>query len=311
MGAKKAKGPKVSSSQAGKWNLEAEAKRAREQSEAERTQATDRSRFAQQATQGLITQLQGQAAGTAPSLAEAQLKSATNRNLSQQLAAAASQRGGGPSQARQLARQQGQAGRELAESAAQARLQEQAQAQQLLASTSGQEQQLADSLTQRYIQMGYDFDTASKKSQQELIMFLKSGRAAAQQANASGGNAMTGSLIGGAATVGASYLSDKTKKKNVKSAKKEIDSFLDALSAREYEYKEPGDIVDKHLNVSAPEGRQVGIMAQDLEKSKAGKQMVDETPYGKVVNPVKGFGAVLAAQSEIHKRVKKLEKRRG
>lgn len=89
---------------------------------------------ARSASQGLIQQLQAQTTGQQPSLATAQLKAAQDRNLSQLMAAAAAQRGGNPAlMQRQMAVQQGQAGRQIAQDSATARLQEQQAAQQLLA----------------------------------------------------------------------------------------------------------------------------------------------------------------------------------
>ena len=52
---------------------------------------------------------------------------------------------------------------------------------------------------------------------------------------------------------------------------KDIDGFLDSLYAHQYNYK----------NDAHGKGKQVGVMAQDLEKTQLGKQMVENTPEGK------------------------------
>lgn len=251
----------------------------------------------------LVQQLQGQAAGTAPSLAEAQLKSATSRNLAQQLAAAASGRGGNPAALqRQLAQQQASAGRDLAEKAAETRIQERTAAQGQLGQILGQEQQLVDGLRQRYIAQGFDIATAEKKARQQFEMSKYGADKQAQSAaDAASGNVL-GSVLGAGASIFGGLLSDENKKKDIKPAKKEVNSFLEQLNAREFKYKNPADL-------GATAGTRYGIMAQDLEKSKIGKSLVKETSNGKMVDTNQGFAAVLAAQSELHKRVKELEKK--
>jgi hypothetical protein len=91
----------------------------------------------------LIAQLQAQAAGTAPSLAELQAKRAGERTLAQQLAFAAGATGPQAALARrQAAGQIATTGQEIAATAAEARIQEQRTAQQLLGQVAGQARQL-------------------------------------------------------------------------------------------------------------------------------------------------------------------------
>ena len=112
--------------------------------------------------------------------------------------------------------------------------------------------------------------------------------------------------------------SDKEKKKNIKStssysdenAKENIKSnddshspksFLDALQAYSYEYKDP-------KQSGAGEGRHLSVMAQDLEKAgPVGKQMVQNTEQGKMVDYGKGFGAMLANQVHLNERLSAME----
>lgn len=90
----------------------------------------------------LLQQLQTQAAGQGPSIAESQLKAAMERNLQQQLAAAKSQRGVNPAIAqRNLMRTGSQLQAQTAEQGAIARMQEQQAARQALANQINQEQQ--------------------------------------------------------------------------------------------------------------------------------------------------------------------------
>ena len=95
-------------------------------------------------------------------------------------------------------------------------------------------------------------------------------------------------------------MSDKKVKKNIKSAKdkdlmgpKQIDGFLNDLYAYEYNYKDS--------NHGA--GKQVGVMAQDLEKTQLGKQMVENTPQGKQINAAKGLGLAMASQARLNQRL--------
>jgi len=112
-------------------------------------------------------------------------------------------------------------------------------------------------------------------------------------------------------------LSDKRAKKDIKASKdkasRELDKmagsgsdqrkFLDALQSYEYKYKHEG-------KGATP---QMGIMAQDLEKTRLGKQMVvqDAVSGLKSVDFGRGFGALLASQAELNKRIKKLEATKG
>ena len=86
-----------------------------------------------------LSRLEAAAKGETPSLAEMAAKKQGDRALAQQLAMAAGARGGQAAVARRTAAQQQAAiGQDIAATAAQARLQEQQQAEQLLAGAAGQ-----------------------------------------------------------------------------------------------------------------------------------------------------------------------------
>lgn len=209
------------------------AKRAKEQEVA----SQQRSEQAQSDRRGLIENLQAQAAGTTPSLAEAQLRSASDRNLAQQLAAAQSARGGSAAaRERQLMRSQAQAGRELAQDAATAGLQERQQAQQMLGEQIGQEQQLADQLTQNYLAQGFQIEQARQqaladyeKLQTNQFLSAQGLTAASTEAGAARQSQLYGSLIGAGGSMGMmAAMSDKNKKKNIKKAgNKEMKDLTD------------------------------------------------------------------------------------
>lgn len=124
---------------------------------------------------------------------------------------------------------------------------------------------------------------------------------------ASGGGGGGGGIDPSAIAGIAAMFSDKrTKDEEDSTGSKDIKAFLDALNAHKYEYKP--EYKDAPL---AGEGTYVSPMAQELEKTELGKSMVKEAPTGeKVVDYGKGFGAILAAQAELNKRLSKLEKKK-
>jgi hypothetical protein len=124
---------------------------------------------------------------------------------------------------------------------------------------------------------------------------------AATPAGIAAGAAAGGAIGSGVGNAAGDAASDKKLKKHVEDARSDVKKFLDALSAKKYEYKNPD------TPQTAP-GERYGIIAQDLEKSDMGKSLVRETPQGKMVDTVQGFGALLAAQADLHERLKKLEK---
>lgn len=172
-----------------------------------------------QGQQGLISQLQARAAGTAgPSLAEQQLQQGQEANIKAQLSRAASQRGGyNPLAARQTAQDIAMGGQQVNQQAALLRSQEQQQAEQALAGAlqagrqqdigvqqlSVQEQQARDQLIQQYVAMGLSLQQAQFQANQDfqkLRVGVGQQNAAAQQQHASG-------LLSGIAGVGAGLAS--------------------------------------------------------------------------------------------------------
>lgn len=108
-----------------------------------------------------------------------------------------------------------------------------------------------------------------------------------------------GSLLGGGGLFGDIFkFSDKNLKKDIKPGKDEIQDFLDNLEAYKYSYKNP-----EH-----GEGEQLGVMAQDLEKSRLGKESVKEASEGKIVNYSSLLPTITAAMSQMNERLKKIEK---
>lgn len=97
---------------------------------------------------------------------------------------------------------------------------------------------------------------------------------------------------------------DKKSMKKEPDIRDKFETFLDKLDAKSYTYKDPS------APGTAP-GKRYGIVAQDLEKSEVGKSIVKDTPHGKMVDTVQGFGAIVASQAELNRRLKELEKKKG
>lgn len=147
--------------------------------------SVERGDFVAPKQENLINSLEMQANGQGPSLATEQLKSATNRNLAQQLALAqASRSPNGALNQRNLMKNQATAGAQLAEVGAQARMQEQQNARNLLANQLNNQQASADQLTQHYLAQGFSIAQAQQQALADLEK-LKAGQTiAANQANA-------------------------------------------------------------------------------------------------------------------------------
>jgi hypothetical protein len=111
---------------------------------------------------------------------------------------------------------------------------------------------------------------------------------------------------GGGGAAGAN--SDVSLKENMnqteKSGSEMVEEFLNALKSYTYNYKDKENNGQKN-----PDGKVTSVMAQDLEKSKLGKQMVTEGPEGKMVDYGQGMAPLFAAIAELNQRTKKLEKK--
>lgn len=125
------------------------------------------------------------------------------------------------------------------------------------------------------------------------------------------------SMFGGGAGAGAgeagsgggaelmSMFSDENMKEGVSDGSDQIRGFLDSVSPHSYEYKD-----EYQDNPMAGDGSYVSPMAQELEQTELGSDMVQDTPDGKVVDYGKGFGTLLAGVADINKRLSKMEGRK-
>lgn len=173
-------------------------------------------------------------------------------------------------------------------------------------------QQKANALEKSY---GYEADKATGQSNAYTgTSNMLGNQAAAQSQAAASKSAATMGLIGSAMGAGAKAFgptgSDIRCKENIKPGEEKVEEMLDNLEPYEYDYKNPE--IDG-------EGPQLGVMAQDLEKSELGQDFVvdmeeeDGEDYGN--EPKKGIDyeamapTIVAAQSKLNKENKNLKQR--
>lgn len=111
------------------------------------------------------------------------------------------------------------------------------------------------------------------------------------------------STMGSIAGLGAAaMMSDVRVKTDIEEGSKSVRDMLDELQPYEYDYK------DEIKEDPSMEGRQLGVMAQDLEDSDLGQEFVQEDMDGvKRVDYGKMGSTQLAALADLHQRLKKLE----
>lgn len=127
-------------------------------------------------------------------------------------------------------------------------------------------------------------------------------RAAAAMGTPSKGEALIGAAMGGMQAVAAS---DRSLKTNIKPGAPEANAFMDSVSPATYAYKNPSQI-------GMPPGLHTGVMAQDLEKTPAGKGAVTTGPDGKKMVDYGQLGGVMTASlAALNDRLKQIEAQRG
>jgi hypothetical protein len=101
---------------------------------------------------------------------------------------------------------------------------------------------------------------------------------------------------------GGQQYSDKNLKEEIQYSDKDVTSFLDRLKPASYDYKE-----EVRNDPRASKDRQIGVMAQDLEKSKLGKESVSQGDKGKIVDYKDLQPKMLASLASLNNRLKKME----
>lgn len=287
-----------------------------------------------------LAQLQAQSQGQGPAAQAVQMQSqnATNQGINAQMAMAGSMRGGNAGEAlRQASVGQAQVTGQAANQAATNTLNseqqginnagavagamqgEEQQNQQFNAGAqnqiglansaqSQQQQQFSDSLQQQYLGQQETLDSAQAAATLQAGEFGVNSAATQTAGAASNGvantNATTAQItgVGGLVNSGVQTLentSDRRAKTNVDDGDEKSSDFLDHLSAKEWDYKDP----EKH-----GEGRHLGVMAQDLQKSALGDQMVSPDHEGTLrVDYGKGMAAIVASLAYLNDKMKALE----
>lgn len=110
------------------------------------------------------------------------------------------------------------------------------------------------------------------------------------------GNAI--SSIGGSGI----KISDEDLKTDIDFNPADVQKFMDRIKPAAYNYKK--EVQDSPL---ASKNRELGVMAQDLEKSKLGKEAVADTEGGKIVDYDNLEPKMLASIAALNKRLKELE----
>jgi hypothetical protein len=107
---------------------------------------------------------------------------------------------------------------------------------------------------------------------------------------------MVGQMVGGGSQIGAAYAaSDERVKKNVKEVDPvDLKAFMSSIKPKTFEYKDKGD----------GEGERAGVMAQDLQKSKLGNDVVVQDADGTLgYDKDKLQGLTLAALKHLYDKV--------
>ena len=106
-------------------------------------------------------------------------------------------------------------------------------------------------------------------------------------------------------TGGGIKISDEDLKTDIDFDPKDVQRFMDRIKPAAYDYKD--EVKNSPL---ASKNRELGVMAQDLEKSKLGKEAVQDTEAGKVVDYDNLEPKMLASIAALNKRLKELESKK-
>lgn len=146
------------------------------------------------------------------------------------------------------------------------------------------------------------FKAAKGAERRGIAMQIKAQNQAAAQASAMAEAGLFGAFISFLGAIAGGIIasgSDERIKTNVDSKRGTMDlmDFLNGLETATY---------DKHL--LGLTRHETGIMAQSAEKSKVGRQFVQEYDGIKVLNPTAATGPILASLKLLHDRIGSLEK---
>lgn len=296
----------------------------------------------------LAQMLGASAAGQGPSAADAQLRQATDRNMSQALALALGARGGDQAAAlKQAGMQRALIGQDAGLQSAQLRAQEQQAAQQalgaVLAQGRGADIGLATDqagLTQAANQANLGAALQGQGLNDQRQLALLSGLLGLDQSNYQSG-IQQGQFAGGLynqAQGAANNVALQNNAQNIQLAGAGLNAGGALLGGAISALARPQSTSDEHAkeDVKPAEvplgellaaagahdyrykepdkplrghGRFVSPMAQELEQTEIGRSMVRDTPEGKIVDYGKGLGAMLSGLGWLHRRIEQIEKK--
>jgi hypothetical protein len=250
------------------------------------------------------------------SLAQLQLRGATDANIAQQRSLAASAGPGNAAMAQRMAAQNiGRINQGLGSQAAQLGIQERNAAAMGLAGLSGQargqDMQGSQFNVGAQLQQTGMNDAAANSAFNRELANAQAGQAGniayeqarTQRAVGSLGTPTQGEGILGAAMGGLGLaLSDERKKQSIKDGERAATSFLSAIAPKTYNYTPAG----MQSGMAAP-GTHLGVMAQDLERTPVGRAAVQNTSAGKVVDYGQLGGTMLAGLAALNSRLSKVE----
>lgn len=240
-------------------------------------------------------QLQGIANGTQKGAGElAAERQMQNAAAAQQ--AMASMRGAGGAGQLAAARQTGAIGSTAAGMGRQAALQDQQMAQGQLAQVTGQGRGGDINIAGQNAQMQQN---ATGMNDQAYLAYLAQLQAMdKQQQEAKTAAAHPGIAGGVGQLIGGIMKSDERLKTDIEAAEGDIDAMLDNLRPTKYRYRD---------EARYGAGPRFGVMAQDLERSRAGRETVVDEPDGLGVDVNKALSMSLASNARLNARLRKLE----
>jgi len=251
--------------------------------------------------------MQGAAQGTAPSAAQAQLMAGKDAAIQSQQAMAnsgnMSQMLGGQKAAMDNAANIAQG---AANQAAQLRANEMATARQAYGNQAlGQANAFGNmGMSELNLSAQQQAQAAQAAQQQAQLQQGALGQTSEFRARAIGGIMNSAGGMGAAAltpTAAPAVASDKNLKKHIKDGSKDVQSFLDSLSAKTFEYKDPDGVAGK------TPGKHMGIIAQDIEKSPVGDSMIIESPEGRHIDMPSAMGMLMSAAANMNDRINEIE----
>lgn len=206
---------------------------------------------------------------------------------------------------------------DLAINLEQARLDQEASTINL--SSELEQQRITNELVQFYESLGFQTEMAQFQADQDLQRLLVDQNLGIQTANVQAAAAQQaaragaiGAIAGGVGTAIGSDIRLKTDIHAIGDSEigealaalaagdEPIAEFLDALEPYKFRYKDPN-------GPGATHGDIIGVMAQDAEKSAAGREIVFETAIGKMLDVPKALSLALASSANLNERMKALE----